>query len=233
MRPMLNSLTTWDPTVKHTRVPFIIAMLLLAALACQAVTPGSGDSVQVEQSPTLLFQDDFSSSASGWDRVRDEEGITDYESGAYRFLLLKPNWYFWSTPGLFFSDVRVEVDAVKLGGPDINEYGVICRNQDFDNFYFFTVSSDGYYGISKFKEGQETLIGMEALQYNEAILQGQATNHLRVDCVGSRLALYINGRILAEVQDGEFGSGDVGLIVGSFEEPGVEIQFDNFTVLRP
>lgn len=34
----------------------------------------------------------------------------------------------------FPGDVRIEVDAAKIGGPDDNDFGVICRYQDIDNF---------------------------------------------------------------------------------------------------
>ncbi len=96
-----------------------------------------------------------------------------------------------------------------------------------------TISSDGFYGISKFVEGEETLIGMDSLQSNTAINQGATTNHLRVDCVGDRLTLYVNDRILAEVQDATFPAGDVGMIAGTFDDPGADILFDNFVVMRP
>ena len=60
-----------------------------------------------------------------------------------------------------------------------------------------------------------------------------ATNTIRADCVGSSLSLYVNGEKLDEVQDTEFGSGDVGLMAGSFDTPGTDIHFDNFVVTKP
>jgi hypothetical protein len=71
------------------------------------------------------------------------------------------------------------------------------------------------------------------MQPSEAIQQGAATNTIRADCVGSSLSLYVNGEKLDEVQDTEFGSGDVGLMAGSFDTPGTDIHFDNFNVTKP
>ncbi|MEE8122137.1 MAG: hypothetical protein V3T55_11440 [Anaerolineales bacterium] len=61
-------------------------------------------------------------------------------------------------------------------------------------------------------------------------MQGNTSNHLGVECVGSGLSLYANGVKLAEVVDSDFASGDVGLIAGTYDIPGTEIHFDNFVV---
>jgi hypothetical protein len=58
-------------------------------------------------------------------------------------------------------------------------------------------------------------------------------NHLRVDCIGDQLTFYINFSEVAEATDGDFPTGDVGVVAGSFAEPGVDVLFDNFVVLQP
>jgi hypothetical protein len=121
----------------------------------------------------------------------------------------------------------------KFGGPDDNEFGLVCRYIDQDNFYFFTISSDGYYGIGKYKQNHLSLIGMEQMHSSEFIIQGQSINHLRADCIGSQLTFYINGHKVKEVGDADFSTGDVGLIAGTFNTPGADILFDNFSVLKP
>jgi len=139
----------------------------------------------------------------------------------------------WTNPGLNFDDVIVEVDATKVDGPDDNDFGVICRYQDVDNFYFFLISSDGYYGIGRVVNDEQILIGKDQLYPDEAIHQGEEINHIRADCVGSSLTLHVNGVELAEVQDDSFVSGDVGLLAGTFDQPGTDILFDNFVVKKP
>jgi len=101
-------------------------------------------------------------------------------------------------------------------------------------FNFFTVGNDGYYGISKLINGEETLIGMDQMQFNDAAIKlGGAANHLTAECVGGSLTLTVNGTILADVKDSDLSSGDVGLIAGTYDTPGVDIVFDNFVVTRP
>jgi len=45
--------------------------------------------------------------------------------------------------------MRVEVDALKVGGERDNRFGIICRAADLNSFYTFIISSDGYYALGK------------------------------------------------------------------------------------
>jgi hypothetical protein len=183
----------------------------------------------------VLFQDDFSKTSSGWDRVRDpSNGITDYENNAYRITVLTQSLNAWATPNLSFKDVRIDADTSKAAGPDDNRFGIICRYQDPNNLYFFAISSDGYYGIFKVKNGQEILLGKNQMQPSDVIQKGGVINHLRAECVGSRLTLFVNDRQLDTQQDTDFSSGDVGLMAGSaLNQAGTDIYFDNFSVTQP
>jgi len=160
------------------------------------------------------------------------EGTMDYDGGGYRMLVNALNTNFWSTPHKDFTDVRMEVDAGKLGGPDENRIGLICRFSGGD-YYFFLISSDGFYGIGIFKGGQAILLGQSEMQASSYIKTGLAVNHLRADCTGNTLTFYVNGFQIASAQDSTLKSGDVGLLVGTFTQPGVDVILDNFVVLKP
>ncbi|HLA96869.1 MAG TPA: hypothetical protein VJL34_00325 [Anaerolineales bacterium] len=216
------------------RLILFLSALVLVSLACQAVVSDSSTNTEppVDRAE-VLFQDDFANPASGWDRVDEAAGITDYEDGVYRILVNEENTDIWANPGLNFSDLHIEVDATKMGGDDNNDFGLICRYVDAENFYFMIISSDGYYGVGKVVAGEQQLIGTDSMPPSDEINQGNATNHLRADCVDKEIALYVNGELLAEYEDSQFSSGDVGLIAGSFDLPGTEIYFDNFVVLKP
>jgi hypothetical protein len=215
------------------RVSFLLLVVFLTTAACSMLPVGESGSPAPPLPENVLFQDDFSDPSSGWDRVSEPEGITDYYEGVYRIFVNTINQDVLSNPGLSFSDVRIEVDTAKVGGSDDNDFGVVCRFQDLDNFYFFIISSDGYYGIGKVFEGQQSLIGSESMLPSEVIRQGDTTNHMRADCIGSRLSLYINDEFLAQYEDADLVSGDVGLIAGTIVSPGTDIHFDNFKVLKP
>lgn len=218
---------------------YAILMLLAASLACNYLTaPAAPTDSQ------LLFQDDFSSSGSGWDQIRDTDGITDYENGGYRILVdttgLQGNGMsYWANPGLgdqLPADLKVEVDATKTAGPDDNDFGVICRytsTDDTSSFYQFMATNDGYIGIILVSGGDQTVISGEKLEQSEAVKTGAATNHLRADCIGENLTLYVNGQKVASASDATLKTGDVGLIAGTYSEPGTDILFDNFLVTKP
>jgi hypothetical protein len=183
-------------------------------------------------SGSVLYQDDFGSTASGWDRVKHEGGIMDYDGGGYRILVNTRESNLWSTPGRDFRDTRIEVDAGKLAGPDANRIGLICR-ADATNHYFFIVGSDGYYGLGIFAGGQAALLGQSSMQPSSAIITGTAINHLRLDCTGGTLSGYVNGVLVAHVQDQTLSHGEVGILGGTFDEPSADLVFDNFVVLQP
>lgn len=217
----------------NLRVLFILIAIFLPTLACTMLSAGEVGTQTPPLPGNVLFQDDFSDPSSGWDRVSVDDGITDYTEGVYRIFVNTINTDVWSNPGLQFSDARIEVDAAKVGGGDNNDFGVLCRYMDSDNFYFFIISSDGYYGIGKVQEGVQELIGVDAMPPSEVIKQGDATNHLRADCIGSKLSLYVNGEFLAQYEDSALTSGDIGLIAGTINAPGTDIHFDNLKVLKP
>jgi hypothetical protein len=127
----------------------------------------------------------------------------------------------------------LEVDATHPGKAMDDDFGFVCRAQDRRNFYYLVVSSDGYYGIGKVVDGENTLIGSEAMPPSEAIVQGPASNHLRADCIGDTLTLYANGVHLASVRDSRFERGEVGLLAGALGAAGTEVFFDNFTIINP
>jgi hypothetical protein len=165
--------------------------LILASLACSVggLSKGGGNT----KDSNVLFQDDFSSSLSGWDNVTDDTGVTDYKDGAYQIQVNTigtsgNGMDMWANPGLSFNDARIEVDATKNGGPDDNDMGVICRYTGKDgsfNFYFFLISSDGYVGISKMEGSESHLISGDKMEQSDTIKTGQ-TNHIRGGCGGHK-----------------------------------------------
>ncbi len=110
---------------------------------------------------------------------------------------------------------------------------MICRYQDEENFYFFIIGSDQSFGIGIVKDGVQDLLSEKPMGYHQAVQEGNTNNHIQASCVDSQLILSVNGEKLVEVNDSSFDSGDVGLMAGTFDEPGTDIHFDNFVVKEP
>ena len=215
------------------RLLILLTSLTLLFTACSADTAASPAPQDLNvPSGSVLFQDDFAQPITGWDRFTAAEGTIDYDAGGYRLLVNSPETNFWSTPHKNFADTRLEVDAGKLGGPDENRIGLICRYTGTD-YYFFMITSDGFYGIGIFSGEKAVLLGEGKLQSSSTIKTGLAVNHLRADCSGDALTFYVNGLQVASAQDSTLKAGDVGLMAGTFSQPGVDVVFDNFVALKP
>jgi hypothetical protein len=212
------------------RTTHLLASFLLLILLASC-SPSSIPLLPTANPGEVLYQEEFEDNTSGWDRIANENGVMDYDGGGYRFLVSNPGYNLWTTPEKNFGDVRVEADVFRLTGPAENRMGLICRYQNGD-YYFFIISNDGYYAVGKYIGGQTLLLGQTEMQPSEFIQQ-DAVNHLRADCIGDTLTLYVNYNQVASVQDSDFANGDVGLLAGAFSEPGVDVLFDHFVVLQP
>ncbi|MEJ5201676.1 MAG: hypothetical protein WHV66_05525 [Anaerolineales bacterium] len=182
----------------------------------------------------VLFFDDFSNPNSGWDTWSDGTSLVAYQDGMLRIRVDQPQYDYWSRPGKYYENVILSVDALKVDGPDDNDFGLICRYKDRNNFYAFLIGSDGYAGIVKIKDGHHQVLGTDTMQFSEVVKRGTgAVNQLRAGCVGSTLMFAVNGQDILRVEDTDFLAGEVGVIAGSFGTPGVEIYFDNFVAEKP
>ena len=234
----------------------IIVALLFTSLACSLVT-GSADTpapniveeLPVAPAPTMnvveepvivdktIRSDDFSDTNGGWPESATEGGRAYYEAGGYHIEVNNAQLDLWAHPDWNMpNDLSIEVDATKVSGTDDNDYGIICRYNDTDissDYYFFIISSDGYAGIALSQGNDTTILSGERMAQASEIVQGNAKNHIRADCVGSQLTLYVNGIQVATANDSTLSSGDVGLMAGTFDVPNVNIMFDNFVVSTP
>jgi len=209
-----------------------IFIILVCLTACRPAFLAADQLPWVGDEP-ILFRDDFSGENIGWATHEDSLSFAGFDLSGYRLWSKMPDFQFWSVPGLNFQDTLVQVRATKLDGPDDNLFGLICRYQDDDNFYALMVGSDGYYGIYKRVDGEQTLINQVHLDFSAAIEQGEASNTIQAICQGDQLALIVNNVSLIQVSDGALSHGDVGIVVGNFSEPGVDILFDDFIVVSP
>ena len=213
--------------MKHAPL-YLLAFFMLFLSACRSSLIAD----MVTQPGDRLFWDDFSDSSGNWTQVSEPAGSSGIANGAYQFQVLSAHYEILATPGHTFRDVQVEADATRLAGPAKNLFGLVCRSSNSENFYFFAISSDGYFGLGKVKNAQAGLLGQAMMAYSPAILQGNP-NHLRFDCIGDTLKGIVNDQLVASSRDADFSSGEVGLVAGALDAPDVDVAFDNFVVYKP
>jgi len=226
IRKVLRSMLKFSQMKIHLTT--IIAILFLSSCSfLEAKRP------PIAEPGSVLFSETFSWEKQVWRTWNQEGSFVGYQADGFRFYIDQANTDFFSTPGFNYQDVLIDVDAIKTSGPDENIYGLICRMQDEENYYAFIISSDGYTGIIKVQDGVYRLLNNPSLEFSSAIVQGKALNQLTVICQGNTLGLDINGTRQFRIKDDTFAFGDIGLIAGTMEEAGVDIFFDNLTVIQP
>ena len=221
-------------------VPGIIAASLMLLPACSLLsadlmrqkTPVFGSEPGIPESQ-VLFSDDFSANYGGWSLTSTQGGSSvSYAHQGLEFIINEKDQDYWSTMPGEYSNIGVGVDASKLGGPDDNTFGVICRYKDAENFYAFLISSDGYYGIIKVKDGIYSLLSGKNMDYDAGIVRGLGTNRVLGICSQDELGLFVNGKLLTIVQDPDLTEGRVGMIAGTNAAPGTDILFDNMILYQ-
>lgn len=187
-------------------------------------------------SPTLppavvLFSDDFTKD-TGWVTALQDTYSFEYAQGGYRMVVNFLNDALWSGLNTEYKDVRVEVDAVRLAGPEDGYFGVACRSQDENNYYALVVSLDGQIGIARKLDGDLVFLAQGNAPAG-AIHPGEELNRVAGECIGSNLVLNANGQKLLEAQDDSFDTGGIGLVAGTRKQTGTDVLFDNLAVLKP
>ncbi len=185
-----------------------------------------------------IYQDRFHDDLSGWVVDESENSSKGYEDGRYAVGVKSPAWIVWAGPDaeLDLDDVAITAEVLFESGPDGSAFGVVCRYESIKNFYYFVVTPDGRAGIYRQREGKYALLSSSEDQpeINPAVETGVATNILKAVCEGTTLQLYVNDILVAEADDDNFASGDVGVLATTpDEEGGLKVYFDNFVVGLP
>ncbi len=165
----------------------------------------------------------------------------------------------WSTLNRKFNDFDLRVTVHQLDGPvDQNQYGVIFRYRDEENFYLFRITSDGYASLAKVKNGWQEEVSVWGFP-DPAVHQGDATNEIRVVAQGSAFRFFVNGQPVALClkgnnktsmwagpgacvdggeltyiyEDHAFQQGRVALAAGTIDGSEVTVAFDDLVIVGP
>ncbi|MDQ3912482.1 MAG: CHAT domain-containing protein [Actinomycetota bacterium] len=224
----------------------VLALVGLASLILiMSVPDNNGKSASNDQSAgqprnpgNVLFRDNFSNASSGWNQAKEDNVGNYYDNGRYRIYAVGTTRFAISPIELPEQDVVVQVDASRTGdapsSPSSN-WGIICRSINNENFYQMGIGYDGHPYIRKLKNNGFSTLASGPSYQGSAIREGRSSNHIRGDCLGSKLTLYVNDQKVLEARDAEFGSGNVGLYVQDTGNgpPGTDVSFDNFSISEP
>jgi hypothetical protein len=123
-----------------------------------------------------------------------------------------------------------EATEAATGEPDFAPNPELATYANGDG-YLFLIQGNGAYGI--FRSQGRSLTPLVDWATSDAINRGPAQNRIRAVCVGTYLAMYVNGQFLAEATDDAYSQGQVGLAASAANRLGLAVQFDNLSIAAP
>jgi len=195
-----------------------------------AVSTGESQNQVYQGSGNVIFQDDFSSSDSGWLNTSDEDGKRAYENGEYTIEVTSPMYWYWTDQLFAYDTLIAEADVRVVKSVGDADYGFVCGMQDDQHFAALEISEDGYFTI--WKQAGEEFSFLLDWTYSEH-LAGSGPYHLAVQCSQEKLMLAVDGILLGEIQDPDYSPGSFGMIAGTFDRGGFKVAFDNLIIMIP
>jgi hypothetical protein len=107
----------------------------------------------------------------------------------------------FSTLDRKFNDFDLRVTTQQVSGPEDNQYGVLFRYRDLENYYAFLISGDGYYALVKMKDGVLEFVSNWGL--TDITRQGVASNEIRVVALQDTFQFWVNGQLMPLCLRGE------------------------------
>ena len=225
-------------------VAAVVALLMIGRLAdetepvagASTATDETGEDTAPADDPAappaeliLVYEDDFSDSFGGWDDAFDAYTTKQYGNNRYQIEVSTSNLIAWGLANRDVADFDLEVEARQEGGGETNSFGLLFRLQDRDNFYRFDISSDGFFLMSKFIDGQWTTL----VDWTASPHISQETNLIGVSAIGPEIRLKANGQVLTTVTDDSLSHGNFGFFASTFNDPYMWVSYDNLKLSIP
>lgn len=195
-----------------------IALLIAGAIALAVLTDVIELPVDAPEPGALLYATAFESAidAQEWDLYEGRDAAQIVEAAALadedvrglqgQALVIThgspiSQEVIFSALDRTFTDMDLRVTAREISGPDDNQYGVVFRFHDHDNYYAFFISGDGYYSLVKRENG--VLRDISTWGESSAIALGQETNAIRIVAQDDSFQFYVNGELMPLCLAGE------------------------------
>lgn len=187
------------------------------------------------ESKTILYSDDFAKSNNNWDTGSWNNGGSDYYNGGYRINVPSGENISAYLHQSFQKDVIVEVDVTTIGKESYNKglwAGIYVRHTSDDSSYWLTIQRDsdnGTASIVALHQGSGPDIATIKKNWKWPKSWGE-TYHIRVDCIGDQISLYVNGYLVERAIDSTISSGGEIGFFGGRETGAKQYLFDNLVV---
>lgn len=212
---------------------WIIAVLLGACAALPVSTPASVATATPTAAPTptagMAIREVFDSGAISLLPIGDtaNAGLV-IADGRYQIGLQLPDTLVMSAFGGVYTDVAAEAELRFVEPGETTTAGLLFRLADEQNFYAYSLSSDGFYALEVCQSGVwRQLIAWTPWPTIDARGGG---NRMRVVVQGDQISLFLNNDLLAQTVDSTFSAGRLALNANTYAASGARVTFDNLIV---
>ncbi len=138
-------------------------------------------------------------------------------------------YHGWRTGGTKVNNAYIEasINVGDCSGSDT--YGLVYRSPDYIKGYWFQLTCDGSWAFG-YWDGVDYVHRTDGANEGGIILTGSnQTNRVGVMASGATHKLYVNGRLIAEVQDDTFtDAGSFGAVIAAKNTPNFTVSIDEF-----
>ncbi|HEY6074832.1 MAG TPA: SH3 domain-containing protein, partial [Anaerolineales bacterium] len=187
-----------------------------------------------QDATAVLYQDDFTNPTTGWmERKFDNYFIGYHEPEYYHVEITSPNYKTTVfEPGKqlfndFTTDLKVLAVAAKTAPEGDFRYGLAFRRSG-DQYYAFVISPR----TKQWFVLKSSPSGLQILQQGQdpGIHDLDAEDTLRVDAQGANFLFHLNDKLISQVTDASYPSGEIGFYVETLDATNAHIHFDNFII---
>jgi len=175
------------------------------------------------------FGDDFSDPTSGWSIQESGSNQTRYKNNQYHMIVGDPNTQWWTYYPYNISNGSVQTTAIVNQDQPQASYGVVFRAQDWENYYYFEIASNGSYQIGRWLNGVHSYLKQGT---NNSAIKSTGENFIFASFVLDELSVSVNSVLIDTVYDNNISEGYVGLSASTGEFGGFEVSFDQFLAGR-
>ena len=184
----------------------------------------------------VILADTFDSNDNNWleESSDDAFALTTYEvvDGKYKWeSTAHQSFIGWVRAGREpLTDFHLSVDIQQIEAPATADYGIVFREDEDSNFYYFAIADAGEYALYIFFEEWDTLIDWTE---TDLIKAGEA-NRITVLGEGSHFTFFINDQYLTELTNDQIAEGLTALAIELADENDQgTFEFDNFELRAP
>jgi hypothetical protein len=235
-----------SPTVTPSQTPSSTPTLTPTTTQTPSPTPNMTATVQVQNAQStaesaasnwqVILTDTFDSNKNNWlvGESEDEYALTNYQvvDGKYRWeATAHKSFISWvEADEKPLTDFYLSMDVQQMEGSETTDYGVVFREDDDSNFYYFGISDNGNYSFHLYFGDWDTLIDWTETD----LIQAGESNRITVIGEGAHFTFFINGEYLTETTDDTLPEGSTSLAMEmSNEDDHSILEFDNFELRAP